>query len=167
MDQLIFASLSHPHYWYEVGVLKVPAAMPTHETTITWQSSETRSCYLYNSGHVSQNTKISSIGYIHFFSQIRGSQAPNSRSFLSLTCRLTIVTLLHLLSLMFSLPRRLPAPLSPLLRLPRGHGFAQIQPRAPTHSLTNRNRVQTTPCLKPSRFRYLLLMADLPASQHS
>ena len=26
MDQLIFASLSHTHYWYEVGMLKVPAA---------------------------------------------------------------------------------------------------------------------------------------------
>ena len=25
MDQLIFASLSHTHYWYEVGMLKVPA----------------------------------------------------------------------------------------------------------------------------------------------
>ena len=25
MDRLIFASLSHTHYWYEVGVLKVPA----------------------------------------------------------------------------------------------------------------------------------------------
>ena len=25
MDQLIFASLSHNHYWYEVGMLKVPA----------------------------------------------------------------------------------------------------------------------------------------------
>ena len=23
MDQLIFASLSHTHYWYEVGMLKV------------------------------------------------------------------------------------------------------------------------------------------------
>ena len=27
MDQLIFASLSHTHYWYEVGMLKVPAAV--------------------------------------------------------------------------------------------------------------------------------------------
>ena len=27
MDQLIFASLSHTHYWYEVGKLKVPAAI--------------------------------------------------------------------------------------------------------------------------------------------
>ena len=27
MDQLIFASLSHTHYWYEVGSLKVPAVM--------------------------------------------------------------------------------------------------------------------------------------------
>ena len=26
MDQLIFASLSHTHYWYEVGMLKVPPA---------------------------------------------------------------------------------------------------------------------------------------------
>ena len=25
MDQLIFASFSHTHYWYEVGMLKVPA----------------------------------------------------------------------------------------------------------------------------------------------
>ena len=27
MDQLIFASLSHTHYWYEVGMLKVLAAV--------------------------------------------------------------------------------------------------------------------------------------------
>ena len=26
MDQLIFASLSYTHYWYEVGMLKVPAS---------------------------------------------------------------------------------------------------------------------------------------------
>ena len=26
MDQLIFASLSYTHYWYEVGMLKVTAA---------------------------------------------------------------------------------------------------------------------------------------------
>ena len=29
MDQLIFASLSHTHYWYEVGMLKVPAVSIT------------------------------------------------------------------------------------------------------------------------------------------
>ena len=28
MDQLIFASLSHTHYWYEVGMLKVPSSHP-------------------------------------------------------------------------------------------------------------------------------------------
>ena len=28
MDQLIFASLSHTHYWYEVGMLKIPADVP-------------------------------------------------------------------------------------------------------------------------------------------
>ena len=27
MDHLIFASLSHTHYWYEVGMLKVPALL--------------------------------------------------------------------------------------------------------------------------------------------
>ena len=27
MDQLISASLSHTHYWYEVGMLKAPAAI--------------------------------------------------------------------------------------------------------------------------------------------
>ena len=32
MDQLIFASLSHTHYWYEVGMLKVPA-----DTTRDWK----------------------------------------------------------------------------------------------------------------------------------
>ena len=28
MDQLIFASLSHTHYWYEVGMLKVSVLFP-------------------------------------------------------------------------------------------------------------------------------------------
>ena len=28
MDRLICASLSHTHYWYEVGMLKVPATYP-------------------------------------------------------------------------------------------------------------------------------------------
>ena len=32
MNQLIYASLSHTHYWYEVGMLKVPAnaSRPEH-----------------------------------------------------------------------------------------------------------------------------------------
>ena len=34
MDQLIFASLSHTHYWYEVGMLKVPADMPIYFITV-------------------------------------------------------------------------------------------------------------------------------------
>ena len=32
MDQLIFASLSHTHYWYEVGMLKVPAAYAIYQS---------------------------------------------------------------------------------------------------------------------------------------
>ena len=31
MYQLIFASLSHTHYWYEVGMLKVPAISTTSD----------------------------------------------------------------------------------------------------------------------------------------
>ena len=33
MDQLIFASLSHTRYWYEVGMLKVPAVWRFHKWT--------------------------------------------------------------------------------------------------------------------------------------
>ena len=38
MDQLIFASLSHTHYWYEVGMLKVPAvyAPLVHHRNVLW-----------------------------------------------------------------------------------------------------------------------------------
>ena len=34
MDQLICASLSHTHYWYEVGMLKVPASKCDDHTYI-------------------------------------------------------------------------------------------------------------------------------------
>ena len=30
MDQLVFTSLSHTHYWYEMGMLKVPAVRKTN-----------------------------------------------------------------------------------------------------------------------------------------
>ena len=33
MDQLICASLSHTHYWYEVGMLKVPAKLLSTNST--------------------------------------------------------------------------------------------------------------------------------------
>ena len=35
MNQLIFASLSHTHYWYEVGMLKVPAGIPQQRSSCT------------------------------------------------------------------------------------------------------------------------------------
>ena len=34
MDQLIFAFLSHTHYWYEVGMLKVPAQFYSYSVRI-------------------------------------------------------------------------------------------------------------------------------------
>ena len=39
MDQLIFASLSHAHYWYEVGMLKVPAVCSINSCYIVELSS--------------------------------------------------------------------------------------------------------------------------------
>ena len=41
MDQLIFASLSHTHYWYEVGMLKVPAC-PTKCQSRLWSQRGTK-----------------------------------------------------------------------------------------------------------------------------
>ena len=34
MDQLIYASFSHIHYWYEVGMLKVPASLRTCQSLV-------------------------------------------------------------------------------------------------------------------------------------
>ena len=34
MDQLIYASLSHTHYWYEVGMLKVPCNLINTQTSL-------------------------------------------------------------------------------------------------------------------------------------
>ena len=36
MDQLIFASLSHTHYWYEVGMLKVPAVITGSDCAVMY-----------------------------------------------------------------------------------------------------------------------------------
>ena len=35
MDQLIFASLSHTHYWDDVGMLKLPYKMPTSSPQVS------------------------------------------------------------------------------------------------------------------------------------
>ena len=39
MDQLICASLSHTHYWYEVGMLKVPIKLQHKLFHVEYQSS--------------------------------------------------------------------------------------------------------------------------------
>ena len=48
MNQLIFASLSHTHYWYEVGMLKVPAVLSYSSSSLTYflyfVCSATESC---------------------------------------------------------------------------------------------------------------------------
>ena len=39
IDQLIFAFLSHTHYWYEVGMLKVPAVIYHNRTAPVTQAN--------------------------------------------------------------------------------------------------------------------------------
>ena len=46
MDQLIFASLPH-HYWYEVGMLKVPAVTYTEVVPENINGSEHVIIYLF------------------------------------------------------------------------------------------------------------------------
>ena len=40
MDQLIFASLSHTHYWYEVGMLKVPAVVKLSQISLEYRRAD-------------------------------------------------------------------------------------------------------------------------------
>ena len=42
MDQLIYASLFHTHYWYEVGMLKVPASTVVTQATVIVIGSSTK-----------------------------------------------------------------------------------------------------------------------------
>ena len=62
MDQLIFASLSHTHYWYEVGMLKVPA-----EGIGAWVNSKLYTSILYNlilmQGYCTNTEYTGSLGY--------------------------------------------------------------------------------------------------------
>ena len=46
MDQIICASLSHTHYWYEVGMLKVPAVYTETETKDTMSLNPSQFCYI-------------------------------------------------------------------------------------------------------------------------
>ena len=46
MDQLICASLSHTHYWYEVGMLKVPAVDNVKGLKITTGSRDEYTFYM-------------------------------------------------------------------------------------------------------------------------
>ena len=53
MDQLIFASLSHTHYWYEVGMLKVPAIY-------MWKRQWVKTLYFFS---ICEFASISTISY--------------------------------------------------------------------------------------------------------
>ena len=59
MDQLIFTSLSHTHYWYEVGMLKVPAE---YDENITLIVSGDKSDGLFSSKKVSCGFEPRSVG---------------------------------------------------------------------------------------------------------
>ena len=68
MDQLIFASLSHTHYWYEVGMLKVPAYQCEWHRMTRMTGSDCVICnliYIHTHTHshtyrgTAQNTRLS------------------------------------------------------------------------------------------------------------
>ena len=48
MEQLIFASLSHTHYWYEVGMLKVPASQTYITKTLNTRTVKSPHDYDYS-----------------------------------------------------------------------------------------------------------------------
>ena len=61
MDQLIFASLSHTHYWYEVGMLKVLAEYGTCKQK---RPKSTSSCHLWLINHGERtSTSTIALGY--------------------------------------------------------------------------------------------------------
>ena len=83
MDQLIFASLSHTHYWFEVGMLKVPAVcVCVFSSHSFWTSSWT-----YQPG--SHRRKVTQNIFIHHLSAVRALifLARRIRPFLSLVDR--------------------------------------------------------------------------------
>ena len=63
MDQLIFASLSHTHYWYEVGMLKVTGGT---FTSIAMQGRQTKS-----------KNKTETVQYIIKHGSNRHAEPPN------------------------------------------------------------------------------------------
>ena len=58
MDQLIYASLSHTHYWYEVGMMKVPAFF-TPDLVGTEKTSEIN---LYVCGYCNTDSRLGTAG---------------------------------------------------------------------------------------------------------
>ena len=67
MDQLIFASLSHTHYWYEVGMLKVPAVSVVHKNVmiILHRIDNNNVGYIFVLQHAHRNFILC---YLHIFS---------------------------------------------------------------------------------------------------
>ena len=61
MDQLIFASLSHTHYWYEVGMLKVPAIYAQAEPCVRKCSAAEREGLPTHGLHVQRTEMFSRI----------------------------------------------------------------------------------------------------------
>ena len=80
MDQLIFASLSHTHYWYEVGMLKVPGTR-TRETGSVVPSRVTSAyCMLHprsqaESGVYSRTPPLPPTASFHLYRQPPSSQS--------------------------------------------------------------------------------------------
>ena len=75
MDQLICASLSHTRYWYEVGMLKVPAC--SHD--------------IFLSGRPRTGSVIAYVSCLRIWSSETGSAVPSRVSLLISILRLNLV----------------------------------------------------------------------------
>ena len=58
MDQLIFDSLSHTHYWYGAGMLKAPAYYITININLGLVPSGIRILYGYNGIQTDENFSL-------------------------------------------------------------------------------------------------------------
>ena len=57
LDQIICASLSHTHYWYEVGMLKVPPAYGL-ESGVTTEGLSSLVLYYDHTNRITRNTQL-------------------------------------------------------------------------------------------------------------
>ena len=86
MDQSIFASLSHTHYWYEVGMLKVPYVRSKNRLGFSCGVSGMPTVGIIRNLNIRVPTQLRLYLYLYFFVHLRstsqrGALTPDSFSY--------------------------------------------------------------------------------------